>query len=261
MSLIIELLIGVRVAGLVHMPRITDEMRADFRAQGFVVVPGVLDADQVAAGRAMIAILLAEQPPADGPGISLWPQFEQDGHPLLNLYRTAGIADLAGQLLRPDDAVDEPESAQVAITIPPWPHRPGGPHVDGLSPTEPDGRPGTFSLLAGLWLSDQSRRDRGNLWIWPGTHLRFGEYLRQHGTDALTRAEEMNPGPYPKIELGDPVQAMGPAGSVLFAHYLLAHKTAQRDGLLPTARRGTPQPLARRGHCSTRRVSLTTRLR
>ena len=34
-------------------------------------------------------------------------------------------------------------------------------------------------------------------------------------------AAESDPGPYPKIELGEPIQAVGPAGSVLFAHYLL----------------------------------------
>ena len=124
----------------------------------------------------------------------------------------------------------EPDFAQLATTIPPWPHRPGGPHVDGLTPPPPDGRPGTFSLLAGIWLTDQSRPDQGNLWIWPGTHLRFGAYLAERGADALGRVEEMGPGPYPDVELGEPVQATGPAGSVLFAHYLLAHNIGGHDG-------------------------------
>jgi hypothetical protein len=31
----------------------------------------------------------------------------------------------------------------------------------------------------------------------------------------LTRVEQMSPGPYPKIELGEPVHSTGPAGSVL----------------------------------------------
>ena len=38
------------------------------------------------------------------------------------------------------------------------------------------------------------------------------------------------PGPYPPVELGDPVQVTGPAGSVLFAHYLLAHNIGNHDG-------------------------------
>jgi hypothetical protein len=111
--------------------------------------------------------------------------------------------------------------------------------VDGLTPGEPDGRPGTFSMLAGVWLTDQRRPDRGNLWIWPGTHLRFGRYLAERGADALCRLDEMNPGPYPKIELGQPVQAVGPAGSVLFAHYLLAHNIGNLDSAAGAARRET----------------------
>jgi hypothetical protein len=83
------------------------------------------------------------------------------GHALLDFYACAGIGRLAAGLLRADLGVTDPEFAQLATTIPPWPHRPGGPHVDGLTPGEPDGRPGTFSLLAGVWLTDQREQDRG----------------------------------------------------------------------------------------------------
>ncbi len=72
---------------------------------------------------------------------------------------------LACQLLRTDLSVQDPDFAQVATTIPPWPPRPGGPHVDGLTPGEPDGRRGAFSLLTGKWLTDHGRRHRGNLWV------------------------------------------------------------------------------------------------
>ncbi|MGD3111169.1 hypothetical protein [Streptomyces sp. YGL11-2] len=49
----------------------------------------------------------------------------------------------------------------------------------------------------------------------------------------------MAPGPYPKIELGDPVQAAGPAGSVIFAHYLLAHNIGDHAGSSGDGRRET----------------------
>ncbi len=211
---------------------ITEQHRAAFREQGFVVIPGVLDDARLASGRELAAALLAAEPPAaelTGPYF-LWPRFGPAGHPLLDFYRESGIERLAAGLLRPDLAVREPDFAQLATTIPPWPHRPGGPHVDGLPPKPPDGRPGTFSLLAGIWLTDQSRPHQGNLWTWPGTHLRFGAYLAERGADALGRVEEMGPGPYPDVELGEPVQATGPAGSVLFAHYLLAHNIGGHDG-------------------------------
>jgi hypothetical protein len=40
----------------------------------------------------------------------------------------------------------------------------------------------------------------------------------------------MNPGPYPKIDLGEPTQVTGAAGSVLLAHYLLAHNIGGHEG-------------------------------
>ncbi len=220
---------------------ITEQDRAAFREQGFVVIPGVLDDTRLAAARDRVARMLAAEPPEDGltGPYFLWPRFGPAGHPLLDLYREAGIESLAAGLVRPGLALAEPGFAQLATTIPPWPHRPGGPHVDGLTPMLADGRPGTFSMLAGLWLADQSEPDRGNLWIWPGTHLRFGAYLAERGADALSRVEEMRPGPYPDVELGEPVQAMGPAGSVLFAHYLLAHNIGGHDGPATADRRQT----------------------
>lgn len=208
-------------------------MRAEFRERGYVVIPGVLTSGQLRTGQETVRALLERDPaPASHAGPHfLWPRFGPDGHPLLDFYRDTGIGELAGQLLRSGLAVQDPQSAQVATTIPPWPHRPGGPHVDGVTPTEPDGRPGTFTMLAGVWLTDQSTPDRGNVWVWPGTHLRLGRYLAEHGADAITRVEEMAPGPYPRIELGDPSQATGPAGSILIAHYLLGHNIGGHHGL------------------------------
>jgi hypothetical protein len=208
---------------------------AQFREQGYLVVPGVLDERQIALGRRVVAAMLtAEPPPAGHMGpYFLWPRLAPTGecghdHGLLRFYRSSGIGDLATALLNPETPPEEPVFAQFAATIPPWPHRPGGPHVDGITPPEADGRPGTFSLLAGAWLTDHGELDRGNLWVWPGTHLRFGAYLAEHGADALAR---LPPSSYPPIWLGSPVQVTGPAGSVLLAHYLLGHNIGGHEGL------------------------------
>jgi hypothetical protein len=215
---------------------------AAFREQGFVVIPDVLDDRQLACGRRTVAAMLtAEPPPADRTGpYFLWPRFAQPGegghdHGLLRFYRAAGIGALAAGLLRPEVPPQEPQFAQLAATIPSWPHRPGGPHIDGISPPSPDRTPGTFSLLAGAWLTDHSEPDQGNLWVWPGTHLRFGAYLAERGADALSR---LHPEPYPPIELGEPQQVIGPPGTVLLAHYLLAHNIGGHSG--PT---GSPMRL------------------
>ncbi|WP_329128487.1 phytanoyl-CoA dioxygenase family protein [Streptomyces sp. NBC_01476] len=220
---------------------ITDDMRTTFRREGYLIVPDVLTPSQIDAGRQVVAAMLAKQPPAEGhvgPHF-VFRHFGDQGHPLLDFFFRTRIGELAGQLLRDGLGIQRPEGVQLATTIPPWPYPPGGPHVDGLTPTEPDGRPGTFTLLAGTWLTDHTTPGRGNLWLWPGTHLKFGQYLAERGADALTRVADMAPGPYPKIELGDPVQAVGPAGSVLFAHYLLAHNIGDHTGSAGDERRET----------------------
>src|SRR5690348_6269974 len=155
--------------------------------RGYVVIPGALDDAQLRRGRDVAAAMLAAEPPPPGHAgpYFLWPRLGGTGHPLLDFYAGTGIGRLAAGLLRADLGVADPDFAQLATTIPPFPHRPGGPHVDGVTPGEPDGRPGTFSLLAGVWLTDQREPNRGNLWVWPGTHLRFGAYLAERGADAL----------------------------------------------------------------------------
>jgi hypothetical protein len=219
-----------------HAPvTVSDEQRLSFRTHGYLVLPNVLDEAMIARGRALADELLTADPVPDGHlgNLARWPRFGRAGHPLLEFYRDAGIPDLAAQLLREDLTLDEPDFVQYAVTVPPWPHRPGGPHLDGLVPPAANGVPGTFSLLAGVWLSDQTQKNygnQGNLWVWPGTHLAAAAHLAARGPELLTRPDELGPGPYPQVELGEPVQAVGPAGSVLFAHYLLAHNIGGHDG-------------------------------
>ena len=145
-------------------------------------------------------------------------------HPRLREFAERGYLVLRGVVPREAEALVGagrllvPPDAQVALNIPPDPHRPGGHHVDGVSVTEPDGRPGTFTLLAGVLLTDQSRPDMGNLWVRPGTHLTHAALFRERGADAL-----MASGGHPDIELPEPTQVLGQAGDLLLAHYLLGH--------------------------------------
>jgi ectoine hydroxylase-related dioxygenase (phytanoyl-CoA dioxygenase family) len=124
---------------------------------------------------------------------------------------------LAESLIAPE-RFDRPDHVQISLNIPPWPHRPGGLHIDGLTPPEPDGRPGTFTLLVGIFLTDQTRTDAGNLWVWPGTHRKVATYLRERDPDVLIECA-----PYPPVDLGVPRQVTGRAGDVLLAHYMLGH--------------------------------------
>ena len=113
---------------------------------------------------------------------------------------------------------EAPDQVQLSLNIPPFDHRPGGPHIDGLTPPERDGRPGTFTLLAGIFLTDQTAEQMGNLWVWPGSHRSAAAYFREHGADALLSSV-----PYPRVKLSEPRQVVGRAGDLLLAHYLLGH--------------------------------------
>jgi ectoine hydroxylase-related dioxygenase (phytanoyl-CoA dioxygenase family) len=130
---------------------------------------------------------------------------------------TAGtVLATAEQLTGPGTLEVRPQP-RVALNVPPNPHRPGGPHIDGAA-AEPDGRPSTFSLLVGVLLSDQTRDDMGNLWVWPGSHLSHQNYFREHGPDELIRL-----GGYIPVALGEPEQVRGRPGDVILAHHLLGH--------------------------------------
>lgn len=68
------------------------------------------------------------------------------------------------------------------LNIAPYSHRPGRPHIDGYAPGQQT--PGTFTLLAGLLLSDQTT----NLWVWPGTHLAHAGNFGASGPEGFAAA-------------------------------------------------------------------------
>ncbi|HEX8070226.1 MAG TPA: phytanoyl-CoA dioxygenase family protein [Pyrinomonadaceae bacterium] len=192
--------------------------RQTFAELGYVVVPRVVSQSATDAARRAVAHLVTqESPPAGHSG----PYFYNvPGAPPEHLRALLcdGLPQATAAALIAPGRFDAPEQIQVSLNIPPFDHRPGGPHVDGLAPPEASGRPGTFTLLAGVFLTDQTGEDMGNLWVWPGSHLSAARYLRERGAEALISCA-----PYPPVELGAPRQVRGRAGDLLLAHYLLGH--------------------------------------
>ncbi|GAA1775158.1 hypothetical protein [Luedemannella helvata] len=158
----------------------------------------------------------------------------------------------AQQLVAPAELQARPQ-VQVALTFPPHDHRPGRGHIDGITPPEDDGRPGTFTMLAGIVLSDQTRDDMGNLVVWPGTHLRTADYLREHGADAI-----LSTGGYPPVEYGDPVQVHAAPGDLILASYLLSHNISANTS--PVIRRTLCYRLHVRDHRHNWRRAVTDSL-
>ena len=220
---------------------VTHADKRAFAERGYVVIPDVLSRRQVDRAVAVVDDLIAETPPPDGHRGHhfYWPALEP-GHPLLGLLCDGAAFDTAEQLIRPG-RLEVPRQAQVALNVPPHPHRPGRGHLDGVTPPESDGRPGTFTMLAGIMLTDQMIENAGNLWVWPGTHRAHEAYFRERGPDALLSSRGL-----PDITHPAPEQVLGHAGDLLLAHYMLSHNIGGNTS--PNVRRVVYYRLQREGH-------------
>lgn len=194
-----------------------DQMRS-FGERGYLVIPNVVPQPLIEAARRGVHDLMDRRPPpAAHRGFHFyWQSHPSDRDPLAATLHASRAMDVAASLVAPL-ALATPDQLQVSLNIPVWEHRPGGPHIDGLTPPEPSGRPATFTFLAGIFLTDQSAQDMGNLWVWPGSHYAAGAYLRQHGADALFDIA------HPTYHMAAPEQVTGYAGDLYFGHYLLGH--------------------------------------
>lgn len=120
--------------------------------------------------------------------------------------------------------VSKPKGAQIAVRFPtkhdppPEPH----PHLDGMySPNNgvPEGTIQNFTMLVGVYLSEVDRPYAGNFTVWPGSHLLYEQYFREHGPESLLNG-------MPPVNLPEPVQMHVKPGDVVLAHYQLAHGSA-----------------------------------
>jgi hypothetical protein len=194
-----------------------DQLRA-FAERGYVVIGNVIQPELISAAMQHVHTLIQQEPPpSDRRGYHFyWRNALAPSDPLRSLLTDSLAWGIAEALIKPLELA-LPQQAQISLNIPPWRHRPGGPHLDGLTPPEASGRPGTFTMLAGIFLTDQQSSDMGNLWVWPGLHEVIAAYLRGHGPDALLKMA------HPTLALGEPEQIVGAAGDLLLAHYLLGH--------------------------------------
>jgi hypothetical protein len=129
----------------------------EFAGRGFLVVPRVVPPEVMAAAARAIDELIEREPP--GAGVrgpyNYFPEAVQA--PELAALLTGSPAFGLAEALTAPGTLQVPWQVQVALNIPPNPHRPGIHHIDGFPP-EPDGRPGTFTLLAGVLMSEQRGR-------------------------------------------------------------------------------------------------------
>lgn len=220
-----------------------------FRTDGFLVVRDVVPEQLLDELDAEVEALIAEAPPP--PGKTGFHHYFEDPARLpvaRRALRDGGVLDLAGELVAPlaiDLAFDH---IQVATSIYGWDHEPGGGHLDGYG-IDGQTEPHSFTMLAGIYLGDESEAGRGNLWVWPGSHLVHQRMFEARGVEALLNEPFAGGHPCllpdpPDCGPGQPVLAQ--RGDVVLAHYLLAHN--QSGNMWNPLRRVIYYRLAAEGH-------------
>lgn len=189
-----------------------------FAERGYLVLSGLAGPADLDLADAEVGRLIAAAPAPDGQAGHhfYWPGQAQSPALFALPAGTGGILAAAGELTGPGGVEIAFGQTQVALNIPPYRHRPGRPHLDGHQPGQAE--PATFTMLAGLLLTDQVEDDSGNLWVWPGSHHLHAAFFAARGAEAFAAAAG-----YPDVELPGPTQIHGRRGDVLLAHYLLGH--------------------------------------
>jgi Phytanoyl-CoA dioxygenase (PhyH) len=196
--------------------------RAALRRDGYVVLPGAVPRPLVE--RALSAINqclgrgLDPRRLEDFRARSFCPELQGDPA-ITDLARDSGVWAAAESLLGRGQ-VSRPRTGQVALSFP-TPGPPARPHahLDGMySPKNgvPRGEILSFTMLAGVMLSDVVGPSSGNLVVWPRTHEAYEDYFRRRGPQSLLEG-------MPDVPLGEPVAVTGRAGDAVLCHYQLAH--------------------------------------
>lgn len=199
-----------------------EKWKQEIFENGFVKIPGV-----VPQGKINVALRAINHSVGQGMNKSDMPEFRslsfcpelRNKQPILDLLYETPVWDYA------ESAIGKSEvklwgDGQIALRFPVM-ETPGElhPHLDGMySPGNkiPKGTIQTFTMLAGIFLSDIPNRFWGNFTAWPGSHRLLADYFKVNGHEIL-RTD------FPTIQLAEPYQVTGSAGDVILCHYQLAH--------------------------------------
>jgi len=216
---------------------LTDDEMREFGERGFLVLPHVVGESFLAAADAEIDRLVVSDPPPDSTvGKHFWflpPEQLLAAHAALT---DSGALAIAEELTAPEPLGLVLDHIQIALNIPPYDHRPGGPHIDGHVRQRPEqDAPHSFTLLAGIFVTNETGVDMGSVWVWPGSHLVHRDLFVERGTDVLMdNGGHITLLPNPP-RLAAPVPVLGRRGDLLLAHFLLGHNTG--GNLTSTTRR------------------------
>jgi ectoine hydroxylase-related dioxygenase (phytanoyl-CoA dioxygenase family) len=224
---------------------LTGPQKAALRDQGYVVLPGFVPRVRYeAALTAINASLGRGLRPEDVPrfrATSFCPELQKTAV-ILDLFRETPASAAAASLVG-GDGLERVTTGQIALSFPTdKASRPPHPHLDGLYTPDngvPAGSVLSFTMLAGIVLSDVTTPDTGNLVAWPGSHRVLEAYFRARGPKSLLAG-------MPDIGLGSPEPVLARAGDVVLCHYQLAH--AAGPNASPHVRYAVYFRLKRKGH-------------
>jgi hypothetical protein len=215
------------------VPTLDAEQLRGFARDGYLLVPGVVSDALMESADAEITELVSTDPPADGPDGSA-PGRHGWFPPVARLprcdemLRQSGALAIAEELVAPHTLDHRFDHIQVATTVPPYPHIPGGPHLDNHG--QDDNPPESFTLLAGVLLTDQDVPQAGNLWLWPGSHLDHSRLFHERGTRILKQSGGHVTLLEPPFPIGEAVELQGRRGDLLLAHFLTGHNGGGNTG-------------------------------
>jgi hypothetical protein len=211
---------------------LSNEQLTEFAAEGYIVLPGAVGEDLLRLVDAEIdALSAADPPPAQTTGQHFY-FLTPDQLPACDMaLRESGALHTAEGLVAPHRLDHGLDHIQVALNIPPFSHRPGGPHIDGNGPDQlARGRPDSFTMLAAIYLVDELVPDVGNLWVWPRSHLMHQQLFRDRGVNALLQVGGHATMLDPPLVFSEQRAVFAKRGDLLLAHYLLGHNIGGNVG-------------------------------
>lgn len=190
--------------------------------KGYVVVPGVVPPERVAAAKRQInhALGAGKHPGKDAYADTQDYLSEYVSTPqIMDLVYRTPVWDLVESLLGVN-RVDRCTQAQVALRFPAENDEvvaQSSVHIDGMYSTKANAPIVRYTLCLGVFLSDAPKKDMGNFLAYAGTHTKIAERIKKLGVGS------MKSGISKSIELPEPEQVTGKAGDVLIFHFQLAH--------------------------------------
>lgn len=209
------------------MNALADEQLATFARDGYLVVPGVVSEELlIAAEREVDALLERDPPPPNEWNKHAYAPSPRDMWECVRALHESGALALAEQLVAPHWLENEVDHVQVALSYPNFRHWPGGPHLDMHGG---HGEPGSFTVLVGIYLGDESESGRGNLHVWPGSHYDHARLFTERGVDVLQQTFGHATLLDPPMPLGASVPVLAKRGDVVLAHFLLGHNSSGNE--------------------------------